>query len=130
MATPHVSGIVALVKAQDPSRDWRRIKNLVLAGSQPAGSWQMTITERRANAASALSCNNSAVRARMRPRKESDLIIASGDNIKLSALNINCGNPAGNVSVTVASDGATVTLLDNGLGPDQVAGDGSHSANW
>jgi thermitase len=31
MATPHVSGVTALLKAQDPGRDWRAIKNLILA---------------------------------------------------------------------------------------------------
>src|SRR2546426_954281 len=32
MATPHVTGVAALLKAQDPTRDWRAIKNLILTG--------------------------------------------------------------------------------------------------
>src|SRR5262249_14622039 len=32
MATPHVSGVAALLKAQDGTRDWRAIRNLILAG--------------------------------------------------------------------------------------------------
>ncbi len=32
MAAPHVTGVAALLKAQDPTRDWRAIKNLILAG--------------------------------------------------------------------------------------------------
>ncbi len=32
MATPHVTGVAALLQAHDPSLDWRSIKNLILAG--------------------------------------------------------------------------------------------------
>src|SRR5438034_1137492 len=32
MATPHVTGVAALLKAQDGTRDWRAIRNLILAG--------------------------------------------------------------------------------------------------
>ena len=32
MATPHVTGVAALLQAHDPSLDWRGIKNLILAG--------------------------------------------------------------------------------------------------
>jgi len=32
MATPHVTGVIGLLKAQDPTRDWRALKNLLLAG--------------------------------------------------------------------------------------------------
>ncbi|MEW6273069.1 MAG: S8 family peptidase, partial [Thermodesulfobacteriota bacterium] len=31
---PHVAGVAALLKAQSPARDWRAIKNLILAGSE------------------------------------------------------------------------------------------------
>jgi len=39
MATPHVSGLAALLKAQDPNRDWRTIKNLILAGATRSVPW-------------------------------------------------------------------------------------------
>ena len=32
MATPHVTGVVALLKTQNPALDWRGIKNLILSG--------------------------------------------------------------------------------------------------
>ena len=35
MATPHVAGLAALIKANDPSADWMDIKNLILASGQP-----------------------------------------------------------------------------------------------
>ncbi len=33
MATPHVVGVAALLKAQSQARDWKAIKNLILAGA-------------------------------------------------------------------------------------------------
>src|SRR5262245_65562909 len=33
MAAPHVTGVAALLKAQVPTRDWKAIKNLILAGA-------------------------------------------------------------------------------------------------
>jgi subtilisin family serine protease len=32
MATPHVTGLAALLKSQDTNRDWMTIKNLILSG--------------------------------------------------------------------------------------------------
>ena len=32
MATPHVTGLAALIKSQDMTRDWKMIRNLILAG--------------------------------------------------------------------------------------------------
>ena len=34
MATPHVTGVASLLKAQDPTRDWTAIRNLILAGTE------------------------------------------------------------------------------------------------
>src|SRR5262249_23630645 len=48
----------------------------------------------------------------------------------LGYLNINCENPNGSVSVSVSPGGQTVTLLDDGLGSDQAAGDGIYSGQW
>jgi hypothetical protein len=45
-------------------------------------------------------------------------------------LHINCAAPNGNVTVTVAPGGQTVTLRDNGAGADQAAGDGIYSGQW
>src|SRR5947207_624166 len=50
MATPHVTGVAALLKAQDPERDWRAIKNLILAGGDTISSLANTITAKRLNA--------------------------------------------------------------------------------
>lgn len=129
MAAPHVTGVAALLKAQDPSRDWRAIKNLILAGGDTISSLQGTITQKRLNAAGALTCSNSAVQSRLQPIP--DTISGSvGTPITLAFLNINCANPAGTVTVQVSPGNQTITLTDDGTNPDQAANDGIYTAQW
>jgi subtilisin family serine protease/subtilase family serine protease len=126
MASPHVAGLAALLKAQDPTRDWRSIKNLVLSGGDPKPSLTgKTISGRRLNAFNAVSCAN-------RPLFSVVKIPAAftvGVPSTVSALSINCGNPVGPVTAT-SSAGETFTLLDGGIAPDQAAGDGIFTATW
>src|SRR5262245_5304242 len=129
MATPHVTGVVALLKAGDPSSDWRSIKNLILAGGDNVPALTNTISQKRLNAFSALTCTNSPVFSRVRPISNS-VSGSVGVPIDLSALNINCSAPNGNVEITVDPVEQTVTLLDDGLGSDQAAGDGIYSGQW
>ena len=129
MATPHVTGVAALLKAQDPSRDWRAIKNLILAGGDTIPALANTITQKRLNAAGALTCNNATVTSRLQP-VGTGITSAVGTPVDLAALNINCASPNGNVVVTVDPGGQQVVLLDDGLGADRSAGDGIYSGRW
>src|SRR5213592_2926864 len=129
MATPHVTGVAALLAAQDPTRDWRVIKNLILAGGDTLPSLVNTITQKRLNARGALACSDSTVLSRLTP--VGNAISGSvGTPIDLAVLHINCAQPNGEVSVTVDPGGQIVSLVDDGLGPDQAAGDGIYSARW
>jgi subtilisin family serine protease len=128
MAAPHVTGVAALLKAQDAGRDWRAIRNLVLAaGDSIAALTGTTVTGRRINAAGSLSCVSSVVQSRVQP--VGALVTTTvGDALTLRVLHVNCANPNGGVSVT--ANGPTsqiVALVDDGLAPDQVAGDGVYS---
>jgi len=129
MAAPHVTGVAALLKAQDPSRDWRAIKNLILAGGDGLPIIGETITSKRLNAFGALSCTNSRVTSRILPVPNT-ISGAVGIPIVLSAYNINCAAPAGNVTVQVNPGGQTVTLTDDGTGSDQATGDGIYTGQW
>jgi subtilisin family serine protease len=129
MATPHVTGVAALLKAQDPSRDWRAIKNLILAGGDTIPALAGTVTQKRLNARGALSCANATVFSRLLPVGAS-ITGAVGTPVDLAALNINCASPNGNVVVTVEPGGQIVTLVDDGLGADRAAGDGIYSGRW
>jgi subtilisin family serine protease len=126
MAAPHVTGVAALLKAQDSGRDWRTIRNLILAGGANTSALATTtVTGKRLNAAGSLSCSNSVVRSRLRP--EANTVVAGlNSNVTLAVLHINCGDPNGTVNVTLDT-GSTVTLVDTGASPDQVAGDGVYS---
>ena len=129
MATPHVAGTAALLKAADPDRDWRAIRNLILAGGDNVASMASTITRKRLNAFGALTCTNSSVFSRLAP--VADAISGAADTpIGLSVLNIHCAEPNGDVAVTVSPGGEVVTLRDDGLGRDQAAGDGHYSGEW
>ena len=129
MATPHVTGVAALLNAADASLDWKSIKNLILAGGDNVASLTNTITQKRLNAFGALTCADSTVFSRLRPIGNS-VSGSIGISIELAALNINCAASNGNIDVTVAPGGEIVTLLDDGLGSDQVAGDGIYTGQW
>jgi len=129
MATPHVSGLAALLKAQDPNRDWRTIKNLILAGGDTVSSMANTITGKRINANGGMTCSNKVVQGRLQPVLST---ISASPNVPvyLAYENINCATPNGNVSVSVSPGNSSLTLLDDGTGGDQSAGDGIYSAQW
>jgi thermitase len=129
MATPHVTGVAALVKAQDPGRDWKAIKNLILAGGDNISSMSDTITQKRLNANGALSCDNSTVLSRLLPIS-TNITGSIGTPIDFSVLHINCANPNGAVTLTVNPGNEDLVLTDDGLGSDQSAGDGIYSAQW
>ncbi|PYV43573.1 MAG: peptidase S8, partial [Acidobacteria bacterium] len=129
MATPHVTGVAALLKAQDVTRDWRAIRNLILAGGDSKSSLTDTVTQKRLNAYGSLTCSGSTILSRLRPVGTS-ITASAGTPIDLAVLHINCAAPNGSVSVTVDPGGTVLTLHDDGLQSDQVAGDGVYSGQW
>ena len=129
MAAPHVTGVAALLKAQDPSRDWRALKNLILAGGDSKASLTNTVTSKRLNANGSLTCSNSEVMGRLQPVGDSPSVVV-GLPATLAVLHINCASPAGDVTVTINPGGLTLTLKDDGVGPDQAAGDGIYTGQF
>jgi len=67
MATPHVTGVAALLAAQDPTRDWRAIKNLILAGGDVIPALNQTISGRRLDAFGSMNCANTVIESRLQP---------------------------------------------------------------
>jgi subtilisin family serine protease len=135
MATPHVSGLVGLLKAQEPSRDWRALKNLLMAGGVDSAALAgKTISGRRIRAADvggkgSLTCENQVLTSRLSPFVDS-LQVLRGATVDLSALHINCASPAGALELAVSSGGGTVAMADDGQGMDLAAGDGLYAAQW
>jgi subtilisin family serine protease len=72
MATPHVSGVIALVKAQFPDATGAELKSRVMNTADPVSSLSgKTVTGGRINAASALENDTLA------PNAPSDILVAS-----------------------------------------------------
>ncbi len=129
MAAPHVTGVLALLKAGDPNLDWIALKNRVLSSGTPVSSLaSKTVTGRRLLAAG----NGHVVQSRLRPITDT-LDLLPGNTVDLAVLNISDDASLGNLSVNLARNGTsygTVTMKDDGAGFDQVAGDGIASATW
>ena len=128
MAAPHVAGLAALLKAQDPSRNSFAIKNLIMSAGQitPATDG-VVLSSRRIRAADingvgSLTCNNQALSEFIVP---ANIVTTAGTIVPISALQINCDQTVSDpVTVTILPSNQVINLLDDGTGPDQVAGDG------
>jgi subtilase family serine protease len=126
-SAPYVAGIAALLKAQDPDRDWRAVRNLILSGGDAVESLQKkTITGRRANARGSLTCLDRPVFSALKFPSTATV----GTPATISALSINCGAPAGPVTMKTLFSGEVIELADDGLGADLAAGDGIFSSTW
>lgn len=128
MATPHVTGAAALLKSYLPALDWKALKNRLLTGGDTTASAAETITQKRLNVYGAMVCTDRGLLARVQPRNTTSTTVNS--HVRVSMIHINCAEPAGEVNVTVAPTGQVLTLHDDGLGPDEIAGDGTYSAEW
>ena len=125
MATPHVTGLAALIKSQNPNRGWVEIKNLILSGAEEEIPFYGGTIAGRINAYNSLTCTQSPVFSVL----EFPASFQAGVPTLLSALSINCESPLGPVTVT-ASSGDVISLKDDGISPDLAAGDGIFSAYW
>jgi len=128
MSAPFVTGVAALLAAADPTRDWRAIRNLLLAGGDTLPALANTITGKRLNAYGALACSNSTVASRLQPTIV-NTSGAVGSSVLLAYLDIDCAQPNGPISV-ISSSGGTINLVDDGTGVDQAAGDGTYTGQW
>lgn len=148
-ATAEVTGVLALLKAQDRQRDWRALRNLLLAGGVPMedqADHDQLISGRKVLAVSdptttppgtgSMSCEKQAVRRRLLP--VADKVTPGPDGkVYLRALSIDCAAPApvpvqvieviGDTDTPVAgAQPSTVDLHDDGVPPDDFKGGGAH----
>ena len=98
-ATAQVTGLIALLKAQDSGRDWRALRNRVIAGGVPItpGPGEETISNRRIrawdqNGLGSMTCSGQFVRRRLLP-VEDTVTVNAGGSIRLRAFSINCESP-------------------------------------
>ncbi|MFB6272843.1 MAG: S8 family serine peptidase [Salinibacter sp.] len=131
MATPHVTGVAALLKAQDPNRNWRDIRNLILSGGDDVESMDgTTATSHRLNAEGSLGCASAPTEAIRRPIPET-LTIGPNGSVLLEYLSVDCAGPNGPASVAVSGPSSrTISLADDGSGADLASSDGTFAATW
>jgi serine protease len=113
MATPHVAGLVALLKAHNPARTPQQIKNLVLTGGDvtPATDTEV-LTGRRINAFGSLTCQDRVLNNRFAPAGN-NLTVGTGSPVNLGILSINCDQPnPAQMNVRVVETNETITLAD------------------
>ncbi|HSK05318.1 MAG TPA: S8 family serine peptidase [Kofleriaceae bacterium] len=113
MATPHVTGLVGLLKAQSPARSAAQIKNLIMTGGTAApGTTGTTLSGRRIRADGSLTCVNKTLVSRFAPTASS-VTVGVGTPVPLGILNIKCDAPSTSPQVvTVVETGATIALTD------------------
>ncbi|GAM07794.1 thermophilic serine proteinase [Geobacter sp. OR-1] len=126
MATPHVTGLAALLKAADPDRSWIEIRNLILSsGDEKEGLTGGTVTGKRINAYNALSCSGvSSITPLKFPTS-----LTAGTPVIISVLSSACGVPSESVTMTTSGN-QTFPMLDDGQGEDKAANDGIFTLTW
>lgn len=136
MATPHVTGLSAIIASHYKDLSYQGIKNLIMTGGQKIPSTlNTTVSGRRIRGADefgigSLTCENQVLVVRKEPSITSHRI-ALGRTLKLSATHINCANgSAGPLTVYQSEDGNNIVLEDNGENGDQLADDGIYSLDW
>lgn len=117
MATPHVAGAAALVKARYPSASAYGLKALLMRTVDPKASLSaVTVTGGRLNLSSAVSCANQAKAVLLSPLN--GFTVNTGQSFAIRVLGANCATPAGLANVSVTVNGTPVPLTaaspDNG----------------
>jgi uncharacterized delta-60 repeat protein len=126
MATPHVTGLAALLKAQDPGRDWRAIKNLLYSSGEAVGTLaDKSLTGRLINADTATNCTDSPLFKLLQYPKN----VVPGVTQTIRVMSLNCAAAAGPVTMNIEGFGPIV-LTDDGLNGDTLANDGIFSGRW
>lgn len=132
MATPHVAGAAALVWAKDPARTYDEVKRLLMFTSDPAFALEgITVSGGRLNVHNALSCTTG--NASMRTQSPRQGFSASlGQVLTVSVILQDCGIVISGATVIATPNNAdpAFALHDDGIAPDQAAGDGVYSAAW
>jgi subtilisin family serine protease len=126
MAAPHVAGLAALLHAFNPDWTEHQIRNLIISGGDDVASLLgNTLSGKRINAFGSIQCTSAPVFGLLRPL---DTVTLKKQTV--AALNVDCADGAGALTVTIKPGGIQLKLKDNGVKPDQAANDGIYSASW
>lgn len=134
MATPHVSGLVAIIYSYYTGLSYKQAKNLVMSGGDILDSVkEKTISGRRIKGADtdgtgSITCENQSIISRIEPINKA-YSLKLNESIFLSAKYINCADNGGDLTVYNNED-EKITLTDVGGNGDAEPGDGIYSLTW
>ncbi len=132
MAAAHVSGLAALILAENPSYSWYQVNFNILLTVDPVTSLDgLILTGGRINANSALTCTPDQLYLYLL-EPGSEFSVSKGKPAVVKVLAGTCAGPAADASVTVSFDNGdpSMVLHDDGISPDLVAGDGEYAGSW
>jgi subtilisin family serine protease len=124
MATPHVSGAAALVKAHFPGATPYGTKALLMSSVDTKASLTgRVVANGRLNLFNAVSCANAPKVLLSAPAN--GFGVGIGDRVPVEVIGANCASPAGLGSVSVTVNGAPVAL--SAASPDNALYTGSYT---
>lgn len=132
MATPHVSGVAALLLAHQPGLTVDGLKGLLFETVDPISSMAgITLTGGRLNVSNAVGCDNTQMFFSVSAPTANFELYQNEDTL-IKARVSSCGLAIGDAAVTVGFDNGDVTLVlyDDGLHQDGAAGDGNYANTW
>ncbi len=130
MATPHVSGIAALILASSPAMSYQALRKLILFSSDSVPSLSdLVLSGGRVNANNALRRGGTSLRIF---RTTTTFSASTGETLRLEVMAGLYGDPVPGISVAAAfSDGSpSLALRDDGVAPDTTANDGMFTGSW
>ena len=129
MATPHVAGVAALVRARFPNITVAELRQRILLGAMPIPALRnKTITGGRLNAYNAVSGGSDGVlELAVTPANGAELV--GGTNITFS-VQVTDAHAVQNATVTgIIAGQSNVVFTNNGVSPDVTANDHIYSAS-
>jgi len=136
MATPHVAGLAALILAEHPNYSYNQVRENIITTVDPiAGLDGLIFTGGRINANNALTntltCDPSLPRLFISSPFSQFGVLQNSQTV-IRAFVATCKGPINNATVIVdfSNGESSLTLYDNGISPDLVAGDGLYSGLW
>lgn len=132
-----VSGLAALLKAtpETSSLTAAQVRRLIMASGRPlAALTDKTLSGRSIrvsdiNGKGALSCQDQIVQRRILPRSQA-VTLLPGDTLRLEIESFNCAQISTGPIIATSPQGVALTLIDDGMGADHVAGDGVFTVEW
>jgi subtilisin family serine protease len=134
MAAPYVTGLAAIIAAQNRNLDAMGIRNLIITSGQPLEPLENKIASGRRirgadiNGVGALTCNDQGLVIKKSP-SAATARLDLGKQLFLSAQHLNCASFGGPITLYEGGLGSVI-LEDSGLNGDLQAEDGIYSLDW